>query len=117
MLSWELRSYRIALALEGRVIFDRGVPDVAAYLRLCALPVPPHVDKAVRLFRYHRQVFVAPPWREIFAQDAERKQSFAEAEATHQAVVATYSDLGYELIPLPLDTVEKRAQFVLAAIR
>jgi predicted ATPase len=34
MLSWEMRSYRMALALSGPVIFDRGVPDVAGLLAL-----------------------------------------------------------------------------------
>jgi predicted ATPase len=116
MLSWEMRSYRAALRLSGLVIFDRGVPDVAGYLRLSGLPIPSHVDRAARMFRYHHRVFVAPPWREIFTQDAERKQSFAEARATYEAMIETYSALGYELIPLPLDSVEKRVQFVLAAI-
>jgi len=61
MLTWEMRSYHIAEQLAGRVFFDRGVPDVAGYLRLMKLPVPEHVEKAVKLFRYHRRVFLAPP--------------------------------------------------------
>src|SRR3546814_13734410 len=40
----------------------------------------------------------SPTWREIFAADAERKQDFAEAQATYQAMVAVYSGLGYELV-------------------
>src|SRR3546814_5798648 len=40
----------------------------------------------------------SPPWREIFAADAERKQDFAEAQATYQAMVAVYYGLGYELV-------------------
>jgi predicted ATPase len=103
MLSWEIRSYRAALRLSGPVIFDRGVPDVVGYLRLSGLPIPSHVDRAARMFRYHHRVFIAPPWPEIFTTDAERKQSFAEAQATCEAMIETYSGLGYELIPLPLD--------------
>jgi predicted ATPase len=114
MLSWEMRSYRAALRLSGPVIFDRGIPDIVGYLRLCNLPVGSHVDRAAEKFRYHRRVFVAPPWPEIFAQDTERRQSLEEARATHK-VVETYSELGYELIPPPLDTVEERMRFVLAA--
>jgi predicted ATPase len=78
MLSWEMRSYRAALRLSGPVIFDRGVPDVLGYLRLSELPVPSHVERAAKTFRYHHRVFIAPPWLEIFARDAERKQSFEE---------------------------------------
>src|ERR1700733_13787319 len=40
MLSWEIRSYRVALSLSGPVMFDRGVPDVLGYLRLSNLPIP-----------------------------------------------------------------------------
>lgn len=116
MLSWELRSYRAAQAHDGPVVFDRGVPDVAAYLRLLGLPVPAHVDAAARAFRYRRQVFVAPPWPEIYTVDTERRQSFAEAERTHDALLATYADYGYELVPLPRATVGERVSFLLDAI-
>jgi predicted ATPase len=89
MLSWEMRSYRVALKAKGPVIFDRGVPDVLGYLRLSNLPVPPHVERAAHMFRYHRRVFIAPPWPEIFGQDNERKQSFEEAQATYDVMVET----------------------------
>ncbi|PZQ53569.1 MAG: ATPase, partial [Novosphingobium pentaromativorans] len=65
---------------------------------------------------YAEQVFIAPPWPAIFAQDAERKQSLKEAEDTYQAMVEVYSDLQYKLVSLPLATIEERAQFVLSRI-
>jgi predicted ATPase len=55
-------------------------------------------------------VFVALPWREIFTADAERKQDFAEAKATHAAMIETYTGLGYELVPL-LAPVADRVRF------
>jgi predicted ATPase len=116
MLSWEMRSYREALRLSGPVIFDRAVPDVLGYLRLSNLPIPSHVERAARMFRYHPRVFIAPPWPEIFGPDEERKQSFEEAQATYEAMTETYSGLGYDLVPLPLDSVEQRVECVLAAI-
>jgi predicted ATPase len=112
MLSWDMRSYRAAQELAGPVVFDRGVPDVVGYLRLTGLPVPPHVERAARSFLYHRRVFIAPPWPTIFTQDAERKQTIEEAEATYRAMVEVYSDLGYELVPLPLVPVPERVRFV-----
>lgn len=112
MLSWEIRSYRAAQELPGPVIFDRGVPDVVGYLRLTGLPVPPHIERAASSFRYHRRVFIAPPWQAIFTQDTERKQSIEEAEATYRAIVDVYTGLGYELLSLPLAPVSERVQFV-----
>jgi predicted ATPase len=116
MLSWEMRSYRMALSIKAPVIFDRGVPDVLGYLRLTGLSIPAQVERAAQMFRYNRQVFIAPPWREIFQIDAERKQSFDEAQATYESMIETYSRLGYTLIQLPLDSVEERVRFVLEAM-
>jgi predicted ATPase len=115
MLCWEMRSYRIALGQGAHpAFFDRGVPDVVGYLRLCGLPVPAHIDKAAKLLRYNRRVFIAPPWKAIFRQDAERKQTFDEAVATYEALVETYNTYDYELVALPLGPVEKRLAAVLA---
>ncbi|MET0248503.1 MAG: AAA family ATPase [Sphingobium sp.] len=57
-------------------------------------------------------MFIAPPWREIFATDTERKQDFAEAQATHDAMVEVYTALGYTLVPLPLTPVPERLALV-----
>jgi predicted ATPase len=116
MLSWELRSHQAGQEEARPVIFDRGVPDVAGYLRLSGLDVPGHVDRAARQVRYGRLVFIAPPWPEIFGQDAERKQDFAEAERTYHAMVEAYRGYGYELCELPRASVAARADFVMARI-
>lgn len=116
MLGWELRSYHEAEAMAGPVVMDRGIPDVIGYLTLIGLPVPAHVEAAARRFRYNRKVFLAPYWEAIFAQDAERKQDKAEAEATCRAVAATYARLGYDLVEPPFAGVEARAEFVMERV-
>ncbi|HWZ83771.1 MAG TPA: AAA family ATPase [Terriglobales bacterium] len=116
MLSWDIRSYHLAEATSGLVFFDRGIPDVMGYLRLSGLPVPAHVQKAAETFRYHRRVFVAPPWEEIFATDTERKQDFAEAVRTYEALQLVYTECGYELIEIPRVPVAHRVRFVLDAV-
>jgi len=117
MLSWEMRSYRLAETVAGRVFFDRGVPDVIGYLRLIGLPVPAHLLRAAEHFRYNGLVFVAPPWPAIFVQDAERRQTLEEAERTCRSVAAAYADCGYRLVDLPLAPVEARMRFVLETVR
>ena len=117
MLSWEMRSYLMVQDESGFVFFDRGVPDVLGYLRLTALPAPPHMQKAAETFRYNRRVFIAPPWPEIFERDHERKQDFPEAVRTYEVLVATYTEFGYELVELPRICVEERVHFVLEQIR
>ena len=112
MLCFELRSYREAAARAGPVICDRGIPDVAGYLRLEGLFVPPHVKAAAETFRYDRTVFIAPPWPEIYRQDAERRQDGATARRTCEVMVATYRELGYTIAELPKASVAERAAFV-----
>ena len=116
MLSWELRSHRMAQAETGPVFFDRGVPDMVGYFHLLGRPVPSHVTRAAERFRYNRRVFLAPPWPAIFRQDAERKQTPEEAERTYEAMVVAYSNCDYELVALPLASVDERVRFVLATI-
>lgn len=112
MLGGELRSYHEAKGMAGPVFFDRGVPDVVGYLRVCGLNVPAHIATAAEKSRYNRRVFMAPPWREIFHEDEERKQTWAEAVATCEAMVSAYEALGYEIALLPLVSVAERAAFV-----
>jgi predicted ATPase len=86
------------------------------YLTLVGRPVPAHIARAADRFRYNRRVFVAPPWPAIYTQDAERKQTPEEAVRTYEAVVAAYATCGYELVSLPLVSVEERVRFVLDTI-
>lgn len=112
MLAWDMRSYREAASAAGPIIFDRGIPDVIGYLRLSGLAVPASILKAAEQRRYANEVFIAPPWPDIFAQDSERKHSLAEAEATYLAMFEAYSSLGYKLVMLPLVSIAERAIFV-----
>lgn len=116
MLSWDMRSYRSAAGRRGPVVFDRGIPDIVGYLRLTGFSAPAHLDAAAQALRYNRRVFIAPPWREIFAPDSERRQTFEEAERTYRAMVDVYTEYGYELTALPLASVSERVGFVAAQI-
>jgi len=116
MLCWEMRSHAMAQHQPGTVFFDRGVPDVIGYLTLCGLPVRRHMEEAARQIGYNRTVFLAPPWAEIFGQDAERKQNFDEAVRTFEAMDKTYRRLGYEIALLPKSSVEERVRFIRQAL-
>ena len=116
MFEWELRSYRDAERQDGPVIFDRGLPDTIGYLRLEGLEAPAWMEEEAWRLRYNVQVFIAPPWQEIYGKDEERRQSWDVAVRTYEQMVETYTDLGYELMELPRATVEQRARFVTAAI-
>ena len=116
MLAMDSRIHAGAEVLSGPVFFDRGVPDIVGYLRLCGLPIPDDLAAAALTLRYDPLVFIAPPWPEIFVNDAERKQDFAEAVRTHAVMAQVYAELGYDLVELPRASVEDRVDFVLERV-
>ena len=113
MLEHDIEAHERSRSSAGLVFHDRGVPDVIGYLTLCGLPIPDHLSQAAAALRYHPKVFIAPPWPEIFGQDAERRQDFDEAKRTFDAMAAVYPTYGYELVEMPKATVAERVAFVL----
>jgi predicted ATPase len=116
MFDWELGSYRDAERQHGPVVFDRGLPDTIGYLRLEGLDVPTWMEEQAWRLRYNRRVFIAPPWREIFGNDEERRQSWSVAVRTYEVMVETYTELGYELVELPRAPIAERVEFVLGEV-
>jgi predicted ATPase len=112
MLAWDLRSYRWARRQPGPVFFDHALPGMPAYYHLIGQPVPAHVTAAAAAYRYRAEVFLAPPWKEIYRNDTERRQDFAEAVRTYDAVVRVYGEAGYALVELPLAGPAERLAFV-----
>lgn len=103
-----------ALDAGGLWLFDRGLPDVLGYARLCGLPIPKALVTAAQELRYARTVFLAPAWEAIYRNDAERRQDFMEAQRTAAMMAEVYEKLGYRVLELPLCSLQKRAKFVLA---
>lgn len=97
--------------------FDRGIVDVIAYARYRKLPVSDYMHQAALKYRYNNTVFIAPPWRAIYATDTERSESYEEAVRIFHALAAVYREYGYALMELPNETVEKRVAFVLSAVQ
>ncbi len=93
--------------------FDRGIPDALAYARLINLHIIPEMDQYALQYRYCNQVFILPFWEAIYATDAERKQTKAEALLTFHTLAETYTAYGYAVIEVPIGIPEQRAQFVL----
>ncbi|MEJ0011344.1 MAG: AAA family ATPase [Bauldia sp.] len=116
MLSHALVDYTRFTADPSPVFFDRGAPELVGYFPLVGLPTPPHFREAARVYRYAPVVFVAPPWPEIYVNDAERKQDFAEAIASYDLAVATYRETGYAVAELPKASMAERVAFVLERV-
>ncbi len=109
----DMQKYRAAVASTGWVFFDRGVVEALAMLHE-AEPVAPEERQAVMAeCRYFPVVFVPPPWKEIYVNDAERDQPFEHALNVHEAVLRCYREAGYQICEVPHATPAQRAEHVL----
>lgn len=110
-----LSDRKSARRLQGRwVFFDRGLID--ASVALWRLTGEPALSTIRRSHRYHRRVFLAPPWPEIYVTDNERRHSLDAGIAEYQRLVDAYPALGYEVTILPKVNVTDRAEFVLRTL-
>jgi predicted ATPase len=100
--------------LDGWVFFDRGLVDATAALQhLTGELVLAALDQA---HRYHRRVFMAPPWPEVYVTDRERRHGLDAAIAEYSRLLEVYPPLGYEVSVLPKVGVAERADFVVDAL-
>ena len=116
MLERSIASYRERAGTAAATFFDRGIPDALCYSRLAGLGLEDEVLVACERYRYASEVFLAPPWQEIYVTDAERWQSFDEAVRTYELMVEAYRDCGYEVVEIPRVSVEARADFLVGRL-
>lgn len=100
---------------EQPLFFDRGIPDIIAYLKSRNLPV--RFDYAAYASFYNSIVFICPPWKEIFVNDQQRPESFHESKHIHQLLQKVYRDLNFRVIEIPRKPVSERADFILSHIK
>ena len=113
-MAMSLDDRALAAAHDGWVFFDRGLIDAAAGLQY--VTGEPALAPLREAHRYHRRVFLTPPWPEIYATDPERHHSFETALEEYRRSVDVYPSLGYEVSILPKVGVAERADFVLGAL-
>ncbi len=99
----------------GPVFFDRGLPDVLAYMDFFDQTYPQEFIDTCRILKYD-QVFILPPWKEIFKEDEGRFETFEEGKRLYHQLIHRYAALGYEPIVVPKDSVANRIDFILSTI-
>lgn len=111
-----LQHFKAAKDLGKKHLFyDRGLPDVLAYMNYFEQSYDKHYTDICTINRYD-EVLILPPWEAIYIQDNERMENFEQACAIHHHLEQTYLDLGYRPIEVPFGPIEERLQFVLELI-
>ncbi|MCX9146875.1 AAA family ATPase [Erythrobacter sp. WG] len=116
MIAAHRAEYEAVRDRAGPVVFDRGFPDVAGFLDVLGLAIPPEIDRVCRTVRYNGPVLRAPAWQEIYRTDPERIQTWDEAVESDRAVTAAWKRYGYTVEDLPLVPVEERLRFLRARL-
>ena len=116
MLDRDIQTFEALSANTLPALCDRGIPDLIAYGRAMRLVEIEHIVRAARLYRYNRKVFMTPPWREIYADDAERTEGWEHAQRIYGPLRDAYADLGYDMVELPKAPVPERLAFLLDQI-
>lgn len=71
---------------------------------------------AINAYRYADNVFLTPPWQEIFESDAERTHSFEDAVAEYERLNTSFPAYGYRVHTVPRAPIAERADYVLQVL-
>ena len=108
---------KLRLQKEPDSIFsDRSLIDNIAYLEHANKKVEEELKNFNFNKYYHKTVFFASPWLEIYKQDPQRPQLFEEQIRLSEKLIETYNTYDFRLLYLPFGSVKSRVKFVLKAI-
>lgn len=97
------------------VIFDRAIPDLAAYAKIFGLGITEYF-KLSESYKYNLNVFCFNGWREIYKNDDERKADFETSNAFGVSVKQIYIELGYNVIDVPFTDIFSRTEYILSRV-
>jgi len=116
LLNGRIEQFRQATSLKKPLsFFDRGIPDVLAYMNFFDQIVEEEFINACRTNLYDH-VFLLPPWETIYTSDNERLETFEESKEIHLHLENIYRDLGYKIIEVPFGTIKDRTDFILSTV-
>ena len=96
--------------------FDRSLVDALGMLKAAGGLSEVELETHLQSYPHNPKAFVFDAWQAIYVQDAERDQSFVEAQAVAASVSRWYSMCGFEVIDVPFVAVDERVAFILSEV-
>jgi len=96
---------------------DRSLIDNIAYLEFNNKEVFNELKKIEFDKFYHKTVFFALPWEEIYVNDKQRPQEFSESIELSKKLIETYTEFGFTIEFIPLTRVTLRVDFILNKLK
>lgn len=113
ILNARIEQYKFAeQSQEKDVFFDRGIPDVLAYMDCFGQTYGHDFKESCVTMRYDH-IFLMPPWREIHINDSGRFESFEESLQIYDYLKQAYERHNYDVIIVPQGTVDDRIDFIM----
>lgn len=98
---------------EKQVFYDRGIPDVLAYMSYFNQPISDSFNTICKTYKYNK-IFLLPPWEAIYTDDGERFETFEQAVDIYHKLKETYLAFDYYIIEVPFGTIEERTNFIIS---
>jgi len=113
LLQGRIKQYTDTIATHKNAVFyDRGIPDVLAYMEFFNQSYDAPFIEACEKHRY-TEVFILPPWKAIYTTDEERFETYEEAQQIYQYLLSIYTTFGYDCIEVPFGNIQERSTFIL----
>jgi predicted ATPase len=116
LLNGRISQFKQATDIDANIcFFDRGIPDVLAYMAFFDQKYGDTFINACKDNLYHH-VFLLPPWKAIYKSDNERFETYEESQKIHIHLKKIYTYFGYTIIEVPFGTIKERAKYILTII-
>jgi len=113
---WRLRNDQFHNAsLKTINFYDRTIIDSYAYLLKGNVPTTDAQRSDLEQMRFDK-IFILPVWPKIHSLDKERMETLEDCYEVDHYMRKAYEELGYELVEVPIGTVEERISFILSSI-
>jgi predicted ATPase len=115
-LRMDIENFAHHAASRAPVFFERGVLDALCGLDRVTPLAESELNAWLSNYQYFPKVFVLPPWKAIYVNDAERDHTFEHAQWVDTIAQDWYRRCGYQVLEVPMVSVDERCTFVLQAL-
>jgi predicted ATPase len=114
ILNSDITAFTNAPAKDHHCLFDCGVGEILAYLKMENIKAPLIFIDAVEKYKYD-YVFIAPVWPELF-KNASKPGALELANRYESTIRDVYETTGAKIITLPRKSPAARAAFIMETL-
>ena len=117
LLNGRIQQFNNSINLQADcVFFDRGIPDIIAYLNFKKVDLSKKILKSIDKYRY-KMIFLLEPWEDIYSSDIIRYESFDQVITIDSYIKNAYKEFGYNPIIVPKDNIKNRIDFIINSLK